>query len=161
LVESLLGLLGIWLIASRLPDFLSSAFVSVTGQEHISGILLATYGVHLAGYCITGLALLLLRARIARWLVNEDRPLALHPENFVGSGVAIFAVFFVVSGLVSIGESLVFLSKRSMENPYLFWRGITSCTLGIVLFLVSPRIGQVFSVIQDRRNTDRGDSVTD
>jgi hypothetical protein len=95
--EIALGVAGVWLIASRIPDIvLTSAFSPVD-----SGGLLRWLGpLQLAVVAACGVGLILLRRRLAAWLVPGSQP------DLTGSIPGLQAAAFSVVGVVLLARGL-------------------------------------------------------
>ena len=146
LVESLLGVAGIWLVAYQIPAFATSIYLVASGEMPDSDLgpsLLKSQGFHFAATIITGVILLCTRKHIGRWLHPSDADVALSAQPIFAVGVALIAVVLMVSGLGSLSQ---FFGWRGsgMEQPLLMWSGVASILLGVLLFLASPWVSRLW-----------------
>jgi hypothetical protein len=111
--ETALGVAGIWLIVSRIPDFGTSLVLWPVGPDgtlHWIGVI---HFVLVAG---SGLGLLLFRHRIASWLVAQ-------PAELSGSTVGVQAAAFSVVGVA--------LGRLAMALPS--WSGVSLTWLAVAI----------------------------
>jgi hypothetical protein len=103
--EIALGVIGVWLIVSRVPELgVTVAFYVREPDESIPWFLV----VHLGLVIVCGLGLWLLRHRIASWLVPE--PQADLSDSVAGLQAAAFSViglFMLAEGLAGLLAQLI------------------------------------------------------
>lgn len=107
--EIAIGVAGLWLIVSRIPDLgVSLAF----SPREPDGSLPWFVVVHVGLVIVCGIGLLLLRRRIASWLVPESRP------DLGGSVAGFQAAAFSVVGVFLLAEGLSdFLAQLTLSAP--------------------------------------------
>jgi len=120
--ETALGVAGIWLIVSRIPDFGTSLVLWPVGPDgtlHWIGVI---HFVLVAG---SGLGLLLFRHRIASWLVAQ-------PAELSGSTVGVQAAAFSVVGVALLAHGLAdLLGRLAMALPS--WSGVSLTWLAVAI----------------------------
>ena len=151
LVSALIGLLGLWLVFRQVPDYASSLIIALSGREEIPADLLSLYGVHFAVTAVFGVVLILLRGRLARWLVPAESVTSFEGRSLIAIGVAVVGVYFVALGAISLGESFAVEQTTNRSNPYLFWRGIIAVGVGLFLFVGSVRISRLWALLAGLR----------
>ncbi len=111
--EIAFGVAGMWLIVSRIPDM----GVSVVFSPDEPGGLLRWLGVvHFAVVFVCGLGLVLLRRRLASWLVPAQ------PAELNGSVAGLQAAAFSVVGLLLLAEGLAdFLARLGYRSLLANW----------------------------------------
>lgn len=151
LISALIGLLGVWLILRQVPDYASSLFIALSGREEIPTDLLSLYGAHFAVTAVFGIVLILLRGRLARWLVPADSVTSFQERSLIAIGVAVVGAYFVALGAISLGESFAVEQSTHSSNPYLFWRGIIAVGVGLSLFVGSVGISRLWALLAGLR----------
>lgn len=142
IVESLLGVGGIWLLAKQLPDYATTLTATLSGRFSVSAsppTALLFQSVHFAVSFMAGGVLLLARKPIARWLHPEAGSAPTPGESVFAAGVGLLAIYFVVFGLLELGP-FVWADMRFQERPDVMLRGSFSVALGVALFIASPWI---------------------
>ena len=106
--EIALGLAGIWLIVSRLPELGVSLVASIKNPD---GSVPWFVLVHLGIMIGCGLGLVFLRHRIAAWLVPMPQP------DFKGSVAGLQAAAFSVVGLFLLAQGMAeFLARLTVSG---------------------------------------------
>jgi hypothetical protein len=136
--EIALGVAGVWLIVSRIPDFGTSLALWPVGPDgtlHWIGV------IHFVLVVGTGFALLLLRRRLAGWLVAPD-------PGVTGPLPGLQAAAFSVVGIILLAQGLAdLLGRLAMALPS--WAGVSLTWLavaiaqvlvGLTLFLGAGRL---------------------
>ncbi len=95
--EIALGVAGVWLIASRIPEIVLTLTFSPAESD---GILRWIGPIQLAVIAACGLGLILLRRRIAAWLVPGSEP------DLTGSVPGLQAAAFSVVGVALLARGL-------------------------------------------------------
>ncbi|WBU39759.1 hypothetical protein [Marinobacter alkaliphilus] len=151
LIGAITGLAGIWLLLRQLPSYASSVFATLSGVEGVSSDLLVIHGIHFAVSAVLGLTLVILRGKLAAWLVPEESTNSLEVSSFLAIGAAIIGVYFTAQGVITLGESYTVYRIPDTSNPYLFWNGVFSVAVGLALFLGSFGIGRMWELITKLR----------
>lgn len=150
-IEAIIAVLALWFMLWELPDFASTVYITLSGQEEIPLRMIRHHGVHLAGYALIGALLMIFRARLAGWLVPRDDSASFQPSAFIGVGTALVGVYFVASGITSLGEWFAAGQVPGGTAPYPLWRGIFACAIGIALFVFSVGIERVWHLLKGLR----------
>ncbi len=141
--ELALGVAGVWLIVSRMPD-LGLSLVFSPGQPDGSLSWIAIVAVGLVILC--GLGLVLLRHRIAAWLVPMPQP------DIRSSVAGVQAVAFSVVGVFLLAEGLAgFLAHLAMlvsdalgSSVERFAVPLAQVAVGLALFLGARRLAVIW-----------------
>ncbi|MCC5854018.1 MAG: hypothetical protein JJU30_14375 [Alkalimonas sp.] len=146
LISSLIALLGIWLLLRQAPDFASSMYIVLTETEHVPPSILKLHAMHLSVNFLIGVFLILLRDKLAGWLAPNESGVKVFFRLFLAVGTSLMGVYFIAQGVVSLGESLGNKDLNFGENPYLYWRGIFSLIVGVILFIGSASISRLWAL---------------
>jgi len=149
--EIALGVAGIWLIASRLPEVgLSLVFTPRDPDGSLSWIGLVSVGLVI----LCGLGLILLRHRLASWLVPMPQP------ELTGPLAALQAVAFSIVGVFLLARGLAgFLARLAMSvsgawgSPVeRFALPLAEGAVGLALFLGSRRLANIWQSLRSGRS---------
>ncbi|TLU61086.1 hypothetical protein FE810_15550 [Thalassotalea litorea] len=148
LSETLITLLGIWLIVSPLPDFFANIFAISSYDYGESGNQMRWLSIiHLATKVFCGFALIFSRAKIVSYLgLNIDSPS--DSRNLLSAGIFLLGVYFFLNGFVALGQHIGTVQSPNTSNPYLLWQALFSIGSGIIVALVSSRLGKFWWVIK-------------
>ncbi len=145
LVASLVALMGLWMTLRQLPEVVSSLFMVFSDQGDIPASVLMIHAVHFFSYTLIGVGLILLREKLAGWLVPHEANMSIGVRALMAVGTALIGIYFIATGVVSLGES--FAQQYSSANPYLLWRGGASLAMGLVLFVGSVGIQRLWVLL--------------
>jgi hypothetical protein len=157
--EIALGVAGLWLIVSQIPDLgVSLAF----SPREPDGSLPWFVIVHVGLVIVCGIGLLLLRRRIASWLVPESQP------DLGGSAAAFQAAAFSVVGVFLLAKGLAdFLAQLTLSVPegggWSFdrvARPLAQVTVGLGLFLGARGVAAMWQSLRTAGRAS-GDSDRD
>jgi hypothetical protein len=148
--EVALGVAGIWLMVSRVPELGLNLALWPVGPD---GVLHWVGVIHFALVAVCGFGLLHFRRRLAAWLVPIAEPDA--PAPVAGLQAAAFSVV----GVVLLGYGLAELLGRlavSLWSPGhipLDWLAIATAQIavGLVLFLGARGLAQIWTALQGQR----------
>lgn len=146
LISSLIALLGLWLILRQVPNLASSIFIMLSGQEEVPTSILQVYAIHFCSNSVMGISLILLRDKLSSWLVPQETPVQVFFRVFIAVGTALIGVYFTGLGVISLGESLGNQDPNFGTNPYLYWHGVFSVGIGVILFMGSVGIGKLWAL---------------
>jgi hypothetical protein len=140
--EIALGVAGVWLIASRLPELgLSLVFSPRDPDGSLSWIGLVSVGLVL----LCGVGLVLLRYRIASWLVPVAEP------ELRGSVAGLQAVAFSVIGVFLLARGLASFLARLTLSPHVWGSLIerlaaplAEILVGLALFVGARRLTAIW-----------------
>ncbi len=152
LVSALIAILGIWLLLRNAPDYTSSIFVALTDREEIPATFLWLHGLHLLINALFGALLIVLRNRLAHWLVPNEGETAVQARSFLSVGVAVVGIYFVTLGAISLGQEIAMQQTENVNSPYLFWRGVFAMGIGAGLFFGSVGLGRLWAIIAGLRH---------
>jgi hypothetical protein len=130
--EVALGIAGIWLMVSRIPELGLNLALWPVGPD---GVLHWVGVIHFALVAVCGLGLLLLRRRVAAWLVPVPDPVVETPV------AGLQAAAFSVVGVILLGYGLAELLGRlavSLWSPGHIpfdWLAISIAQIGVGLAL--------------------------
>lgn len=152
--EALVGLLGLWFIASALPFLASALFEMVTQPEaeiRLHGMTMAAYQIipGMTGI-VVGWMLLMFRQPLSRWLTPTDREYTWTSQALLAVGTALLGILFTAQGASGAASRLItaWLDTRpffeSLAYTDSFWSPLASLVIGVGLFLWSTRIAQVW-----------------
>jgi hypothetical protein len=140
--EIALGVAGIWLIVSRIPDFGTSLALWPFGPD---GALHWVGVIHFALVAGSGFGLLLCRRRLAAWLVSPE------VSNLDAPVAGLQAAAFSVVGVILLAEGLAnLLGRLVMALPS--WAGVSftwlavalaQVVVGLALFLGAGRLARI------------------
>lgn len=147
LISSLIALLGIWLIVRQIPGFASSLVVVLTDKEQVPASILKIHAIHLFTHLLLGVGLIVLRNAITRWLVPGESGARIFFRVFLAAGTALLGIYFISYGVISLGESLGSRDPNFGANPYLYWRGVFSVSIGALLFFGSVGISRLWTLL--------------
>jgi hypothetical protein len=145
--EVALGVAGVWLIVSRLPELgLSLAFSPRHPDGSLSWIGLVSVGLVVG----CGLGLVLLRRRIASWLVPMPQP------ELRGSVAGLQAVAFSVVGVFLLARGLAdFLARLTLSASDVWGSSIerfaaplAEVVVGLALFVGSRRLAVIWQSLR-------------
>ena len=145
LVASLVALMGLWMTLRQLPEVVSSLFMVFSDHGDIPASVLMIHAVHFFSYSLIGVGLILLREKLASWLVPHEASMSIGVRALMAVGTALIGIYFIATGVVSLGES--FAQQHSSSNPYLLWRGGASLAMGLVLFVGSVGIQRLWVLL--------------
>jgi hypothetical protein len=140
LVESLLGVAGIWLLLRQIPDYATTLLLVATGEVREPGVgpsMLAFQSLHFAASVLTGFALLFARKSLAKWLHPGDSESSVQAQPVLAFGVTLLGLYFFIAGILKVAEYFARRATVSVE-PYLLWVGIASSVLGTLMFMACP-----------------------
>lgn len=152
LISSLVALVGTWLIVRQAPDFLAALLIMVTDMEQFPLSILKLQAIHFSINLLLGLILILLRNKIACWLVPNESNVKVLFRLFCAVGSALMGIYFIGLGFISLGESLGSQDAKFGSNPYLYWRGLFSLVIGGILFLGSVGISKLWALLSKLRH---------
>ena len=155
--EIALGVAGVWLIVSRIPELgVSLVYSALEPDGSVPWFPL----VHVGLVIVCGLGLLLLRHRIASWLVPTPQP------DFSGSVAGLQAAAFSVVGLFLLAQGLADLLARLTRsiadsgNASLDRLGgpLAQIAVGLALFLGARGLATIWQSLRTagRQSGDRG-----
>ena len=149
--EAALGTAGIWLIVSRIPQFGLNLALWPLGPD---GVLHWVGVIYFVLWLGCGLGLILLRRRIAGWLVASP------PSELNAPVAGLQAAAFSVVGLVLLTRGLAdLLGRLTMSVTYpermtLEWlaAALAQIVIGLAVFLGARGLVQVWHAIRRRRS---------
>ena len=147
--EAALGTAGIWLIVSRIPDFGLNIALWPVGPD---GVLHWVGVIHFALWLGCGLALILLRRRIASWLVPSS------PSELTAPVAGLQAAAFSVVGLVLLARGLAdLLGRLAMSVTYpdrmtVEWlaAALAEIAIGLAVFLGARGLVRLWHAVRRR-----------
>lgn len=146
-IESLFGVLAIWLIVRGIPDYVSTIYlVSKSAKEFIQPqAVVITQAIHFAASLACGFAILLSRRQLTNWLAPSAGSVDLHTPGLVAAGTAIIGLYLVGNGLGSMASYFVRESVVQSNSTFVLWSGASSVAIGVLLFVASPRLAGLWS----------------
>lgn len=155
LTESLIAIAGIWLVFRQLPDYAASSYILLTENQLSSdipssqrAIFTTVQTVQFVSSLCAGVFLVILRKVLARWLVPESQERAIGTDGLLAVGIAIISFFFILSGIVNLGQYLAAYGHAETNNTFLYWDGIFSIALGVISFLFSVGIARLWRLLR-------------
>jgi hypothetical protein len=132
--EIAFGVAGVWLIVSRIPDFGVSLAFSLAGPD---GLLRWLGVVHVGLVAVCGLGLVLLRRRLASWLVPMAQPDLTGPiAGFQAAAFSVIGLLLVARGLSDfLARLAVSVSGAWRPSFEEFVRPLAQIAVGLGLFL--------------------------
>lgn len=148
LSETLIALIGIWLIVSPLPGFLANIFALYSSDYgDSSNQMRALSFVHLTTKIFCGCALIFFRTKIVSYLgLNVDSPS--DSRNLLSAGIFLLGVYFLLNGCVALGQHYGTMQSTNSSNSYLLWQGIFSIGGGVIVGLFSSRLGKFWWLLK-------------
>ncbi len=155
LTESLIAIAGIWLVFRQLPDY-AATFYMLLSENQLSSdipspqraIFTTAQSVQFVSSLCAGIFLVTLRKVLARWLVPESQEEVIGTDGLLAVGIAIISFFFILSGIVSLGQYLAEYGTAETNNTFLYWNGIFSIALGVISFLFSVGIARLWRLLR-------------
>ena len=145
--EIALGVAGVWLIASRLPELgLSLVFTPRQPDGSLSWILILSVGL----VVLCGLGLVLLRHRIASWLVPMPQAdLKVSAPGLQAAAFSVIGVFLLAQGLTGFLAQLT-ISVADVWDSSLerFAAPLAQVAIGLALFLGARRLATVWQSLR-------------
>lgn len=160
--EIALGVAGVWLILSRLPELgVSFAFSPAEPDRLLRWVGIVHFGL----VAVCGLSLVLLRRPLASWLVPMTEP------GFTGSVSGLQAAAFSVVGLLLLAEGLAdFLARLAWRSLSLdgtpsieqFALPLAQIAVGLAVFLGARGLVRIWQSLRTagRPNGDRERGAT-
>lgn len=109
--------------------------------------------VRFAASGMVGVLLIAARKLIARSLFRESHEYSFDEGRLVSVGVAIIAIYFVVSGLVVLGDYFAEYS-RGFGEPFLVLRGSVTVGLGLLLLVGAPWVARLWGMLMKKSRQD-------
>lgn len=146
-VEALLAVAGIWLAVHRLPEYSAMLLWSVTANPlQVGGgpSVLVIQSVYMVASLGGGLLLISTRKLVSQWLYRGEAEATVDGRTLVGAGAAIIACYVIVNGAVALGT--YFAARRGdAQDVYLLWNGAIALVSGLILFILSPWLGRLWT----------------
>ena len=140
LAESLIALIGIWLIISPIPDFIANIITfSLSDFGESGNQILTTSIVHVFVKILCGLILLISRCKIVSFLGLRISPPSDY-RNLLSASIFLLGIYFVLNGFVSLGQYYSTLNVENHSNSYLFWQGVFATFGGVIVAMVSVHL---------------------
>ena len=145
LTETLIALMGIWLIFSPLPDFFATIFsLSAFSNYQSHETLFATQVVHVATKVVCGILLLLARKKIVS-LFGLQTNITTNTRSLLSAAIFILGLYFMLNGSVSFGQYWA-TEQQNTSNLYLFWEGLFSFVSGALVLVSSFFLGKIWAL---------------
>ena len=146
LIGSLLAVIGVWLIVREIPDYVTSLYLTFAEVGPVSAAgpsVIMTQSLHFILSAATGLALIIVRRRLASWLQPDDSIADFGAEPLFAAGVAILGLYFTVTGLVVLGQ-LFAIGEGLGDQSYAVWSSIISVVVGLFVLLIAPLLTRLW-----------------
>jgi hypothetical protein len=148
LSETLIALIGIWLVVSPIPDFMANIFAYSTTDFGESGNQMRFIPIiHLSTKLLCGLGLIFTRSKIVS-ILGLDISIPSDTRNLLSASVFLLGVYFILNGCVAFGQFYATAQSDSLSNPYLFWQGIFSTASGVIVGIMSSRLGKFWWLLK-------------
>jgi len=146
--ETLIALVGIWLIAASIPDFVTSLFALWTSGpiERESNLYFVTF-VHLATKILVGLSLILTKNRIGK-LLKLNSHVESSSSELLSAGIFLLGLYFVFSGIVFLSRYYFVFNEVSPTEAGIYWQGTVSIVCGLLLALFSFSFAKLWRLIR-------------
>ena len=155
LTESLIAISGIWLVFRQLPDYAATFFMLLSENQLSSdisspqrAIFTTVQTVQFVSSLCAGGFLVTLRKVLARWLVPESHEKVIGTDGVLAVGIAIISFFFILSGIISLGQYMAAYGATETNNIFLYWNGIFSIAFGVISFLLSVGIARLWRLLR-------------
>jgi hypothetical protein len=145
--EIALGVAGVWLMASRLPELgLSLLFTPRQPDGSLSWIGIVSLGLVI----LCGLGLVLLRHRIASWLVPLPQPDLRSPAaGLQAVAFSVVGVFLLAHGLAGFLAQLTVSAADVWDSSVeQFAVPLAQLVVGLALFLGARRLATVWQALR-------------
>ena len=148
LSETLIALIGIWLIVSPLPDFAANIFAYTATEFSDSGNQMRSMSIiFLVTKIICGFGLIFSRFKLTNILgLNASSPS--DTRNLLSASIFLLGIYFILNGCVSFGQYYATTKSDSLSSPYLFWQGVFSSGCGVISALLSARLGKFWWLLK-------------
>jgi hypothetical protein len=152
--EVAFGVVGIWLIVSRIPD----ALLTIVALQSDPGAPLRWLGAtHLGIATVCGVGLIALRFRLASWLVPEsDLELSGSIPGLQAAAFSVVGLFLLSHGLADLVGRLVLAATTNEDRS--FWRfalPLVHVTVGLAVFIGAPILVSLWRTAGSMRSEDR------
>lgn len=147
LAETLIALIGIWLVVSPIPDFIASIFsLSYFKAYDPDRSLFVTQLFFVFGKVLCGFLLILSRKKVVTLLglaVDINSKVC----SILTASLFLLGVYFVLNGTVAFGQYYAIEQQPNSSNPYLFWQGLFSVIGGFLVMIFSPILGKFWAYL--------------
>ena len=144
--EIALGVAGVWLIASRLPEIVMTVVISLT-QRNDGQRWMAMAAVGLTILCAAGLVLL--RHRIAAWLVPTPQPVSGGTATGTQAiAFSVLAVFLVARGVTHFLGLAMSRSDAGVWQIERLATTVVEIAIGVALFVGSRRLAATWESLR-------------
>lgn len=150
LISALLALAGIWLMLRQVPDYAATVYLIIVDSPDGSSLLVPTQSIRFIASLLCGAFLVLGRRPLADWLVPSSQVTEHQPQSLLSVGVAIVAVYFLLSGLVALGQHVAFSRIQNISDEYVLWQGVFSIGTGVLMFVASVGFARMWSRLRGR-----------
>ena len=151
LVEAAAVFLGLWILVAKVPDSLIFMFMQILGSEQFEAVHIWLNVVRLLIYLAIGLALLLGRKWLARYIDPVDAESTFETQKVVSAAIALLGLYFLAQGAVVLGEALVVQFQENYSAVSLYGRGATSVGAGFLLFICSGGLSKAWALLMRLR----------
>ena len=147
LAETLIAVVGIWLVVSPIPDFLASIFsLSYFERYDANQSLFIGQLFFVSAKVLCGFLLILSRKKVVALLglsVDVDSK----TRSFLTASLFLLGVYFVMNGIVAFGQHYAVEQQANSSNPYLLWQGLFSVISGVLVVIFSPILGKFWAYL--------------
>jgi hypothetical protein len=154
--EVAFGVAGIWLIVSRIPDALLTL---VAMQSDPNAQLRWLGGIHFGIAILCGLGLIVLRFRLASWLVpRADGELTGSVPGLQAAAFSVVGLLLLSRGFADLLGRLVLAAATTEDRS--FWRfalPLVQVTVGLAVFLGAPVLVSLWRAVGSRRSDGTGE----
>ncbi|WP_303477674.1 hypothetical protein [Aliiglaciecola sp. 3_MG-2023] len=146
--ETCLAISGVWLIASSMPDFLTSIITIKTSN------LIADEGsfyfgtlVFLITKLVIGLFLIATRKSIGKFL-GFNSQFDSNATELLSAAIFLLGLYFIFNGSVALGQHYLVFREQSDTEMYYFWQGLLSIICGLTLSLFSFSLSKIWRLLR-------------
>jgi hypothetical protein len=161
LAQVLLGVLGVWLIASAaetLPYFAAYYWFPGPSPEpaEMAWLQIVWPAAQFAVSLGVGVFVFWKRAALARWIAGGDETPLPGVSGLQAAAFAVLGAVFVVEGLSDAIPALAASESAGSGFESVLWKGVVELALGLALFLGARGLASVWSTLRTAGSPGNG-----
>ena len=142
--ETLIVLMGIWLIVSPIPDFAANIFAISYSQYGEGGSMMLLSSItHISAKILCGVILLTTRSKIISSLGLNINQVS-DAKHLLSAALFVLGVYFILKGVVAFGQHYATTQMVNTSDPYLYWQGMFSTVAGAIISIASVVLSKLW-----------------
>ncbi len=148
LTETLIALMGIWLVVSPIPDFITNVFAYMNTDFGDAGNQLHYLPIiHLLIKLLCGFGLIVFRNKIVSSLgLGISTPSDC--RNLLSASIFLLGIYFILNGCIAIGQFYMQEQSGNLNNPSMLWQGIFTLISGTIAAIFSTSFGKYWWLLK-------------